>query len=86
MNSLENKKSTKVEFKLKPFLAWLAVFLLLSYLYALFLGERSIFVYIDDKKRLQELQKEYNTLQDQNQRLQKRYFELIQLTPDEDAF
>jgi len=84
MNSLENNSQKKLN--LKPFLLLGAFVLFIAYLYAMFFGERSIFVYIDDKNRLEELQKEYNTLQDQNQRLQKKYFELIQLTPDEDAF
>jgi len=84
MSSLENNQEKKLN--LKPLLALGAFVLFIAYLYALFFGERSIFVYQDDKKRLEELQKEYNTLQHQNQRLQKKYFELIQLTPDEDAF
>ncbi len=85
MNSLENNQE-KRKFSFVPLIALGAVIGFILYFYALFFGERSIFVYIDAKNKLQELNNEYNTLQNQNQKLQKKYFELIQLTPDEDAF
>ncbi len=77
-------KKKQFNFKLLGFI--LAAFLILSYFYAMLFGDRSIFIYLKDKNRLEILKKEYNSLQNQNQKLQKKYFELIQLTPDEDAF
>lgn len=62
------------------------LFFMLFYLYALFFGSYSVGVLVDVKKRLSALQTEYNSLQNENQQLQKKHFELIQLTPKEDAF
>lgn len=62
------------------------LFFMLFYLYALFFGSYSVGVLVDVKKRLSTLQTEYNSLQNENQQLQKKHFELIQLTPKEDAF
>lgn len=62
------------------------LFFMLIYLYSLFFGSYSVGVLVDVKKRLSALQTEYNSLQNENQQLQKKHFELIQLTPKEDAF
>ncbi|HGZ70788.1 MAG TPA: hypothetical protein ENK74_05270 [Nitratifractor sp.] len=69
----------------KPYHIVVAIFLLF-YLYSLFFGSYSVGVLVDVKKRLSTLQEEYNSLQNENQKLQKKHFELIQLTPQEDAF
>ncbi len=70
---------------IKPYHYFVAILLAL-YLYSLFFGSYSVGVLIDVKKRLASLQEEYNSLQNENQNLQKKHFELIQLTPEEDAF
>ncbi len=70
---------------LKPYHFIIAVFLLF-YLYSIFFGNYSVGVLLDVKKRLATLKTEYMQLQNENQKLQKKHFELIQLTPQEDAF
>jgi len=63
----------------------LALFIIfLYYLYSIFYGESSLGVLQDAKLREEKLKKEYNKLQNENQQLQKKHFELIQLTPDEE--
>ena len=69
-----------------PAFVVLFIFLVLWYFYSLIFGERSISVLISDEWKKQELLDEYNKLQEENQKLQKKYFELIQLTPEVDAF
>ena len=59
---------------------------LLGYFYFLIFGTSSAMVLLDIEAKKEKLDREYNKLQDQNQKLQKKYFELIQLTPDEDLF
>jgi len=59
---------------------------ILLYLYSIFFGEYSLGVMLDAKAKKEKLLQEYNTLQQENQKLQKKHFELIQLTPSEDAF
>jgi len=59
---------------------------LIIYIYAMLFGQTSVFVLMDTQNRQQNLNKKYQKLQHQNQKLQKKYFELIQLTPDDDAF
>jgi len=70
---------------IKPYHFVLGLFFLF-YLYSLFFGSYSVGVLLDVKKRLKALNQEYTQLQNENQKLQKRHFELIQLTPKEDAF
>jgi len=60
--------------------------LFLGYFYSLFFGESAIGVLIDAKDREVKLVQEYNKIQNENQKLQKKHFELIQLTPQEDSF
>ena len=59
---------------------------LIIYFYSIFFGDYSISVLLDAKDKKEELLKEYNKLQNINQKLQKKHFEMIQLTPSEDAF
>ena len=71
----------------KKFFIYLAgIIALLIYLHSILYGDYSISIYLDDKEKLKNLQKEYNSLQESNQKLQKEHFEMIQLTPDIDAF
>ena len=72
--------------RFRPFILIIAVLFTLIYLYALIFGETSLGVYFKTKWKKEDLTKEYNTLQEQNQKLQKEYFELIQLTPDSSLF
>jgi hypothetical protein len=60
--------------------------ILLFYLYSLFFGESSIGVLQDTKDRYNKLNSQYTKILDNNQKLQKKHFELIQLTPQEDSF
>ena len=69
-----------------PLLKLLVFVAILLYLYSILFGEYSIGVVLDAKKKQERLINEYNTLQSQNQKLQKKHFEMIQLTPIEDAF
>jgi len=70
-----------------PFIVWLlGIVAIFFYLHAIFYGKFSISVYLDAKDKKEKLLKEYNTLQENNQKLQKKHFEMIQLTPSEDAF
>ena len=80
-----NDYDTPRESFIKPYHFVVAI-LLLSYLYSLFFGSYSVGVLLDVKKRLEALKTEYKQIQNQNQELQKKHFELIQLTPQEDAF
>ncbi len=71
----------------KSALLKLVIFIaIILYLYSIFFGEYSLGVMLDAKAKKEQLQQEYNTLQQENQKLQKKHFELIQLTPSEDAF
>lgn len=68
------------------FLVKILIFLaFVSYLYSLFYGESSVSVLLDAKNREAKLMQEYNNIQNENQKLQKKHFELIQLTPDEET-
>ena len=67
-------------------LTLLVIIAIIYYLYSIFFGEYSIGVMLDAKAKKERLLKEYNALQEENQKLQKKHFELIQLTPSEDAF
>lgn len=60
--------------------------LVLSYFYSMFFGTSSMLVLLDLQDKKEQLDTEYNRLQNENQKLQKKYFELRQLTPDADAF
>ena len=80
-----NDYDTPRESFIKPYHFVVAI-LLLFYLYSIFFGNYSVGVLLDVKKRLETLKTEYTQLQNQNQKLQKKHFELIQLTPQEDAF
>ena len=69
-----------------PLIKLLFFIVLLVYIYSILFGEYSISVMLDAKKKKEYLLKEYNTLQIENQKLQKKHFEMIQLTPTEDSF
>jgi len=56
------------------------------YIYLLIFSQSSIGVYLKTSWKKDEITKEYNNLQEENQNLQKQYFELIQLTPDSSVF
>ena len=71
---------------LSPLLKLLFFVALLLYLYSILFGEYSIGVMLDAKKRKEHLLQEYNALQSENQKLQKKHFEMIQLTPTDDSF
>lgn len=80
-----NEYESPRESFIKPIHIVIAVFLLL-YFYALFFGNYSVGVLIDANRLQAALHKEYNDLQNENQQLQRKHFELLQLTPKEDAF
>jgi len=81
-NDYTEKERKKISLFLK-----IAIFIaILLYLYSILFGEYSISVLLDAKSKKERLEKEYDTLQNQNQKLQKKHFEMIQLTPQEDAF
>ena len=82
MSSLENNPSGGIN---PYFLVILGIFLVV-YIFNLLFGTNSLFALIETKSRKERLLKEYERLQRENQELQKNYFELIQLTPDTDAF
>ena len=69
-----------------PLLKLLFFIAIALYLYSIIAGEYSIRVLLDAKHKKERLLDEYNTLQTENQKLQKKHFEMIQLTPTEDAF
>lgn len=81
-NNYEEKERSKLSllFKLIIFIA------IVLYLRSILFGEYSISVLLNAKSKKEKLEKEYNALQNQNQKLQKKHFEMIQLTPQEDAF
>ncbi len=84
-NFIENKDSKRalnVALLVKIFLTIVVVY----YIYLLLFGESSIGVLEDAKNREAKLKDEYHKIQNENQKLQKKHFELIQLTPDEDSF
>ena len=58
----------------------------ISTLYSLFFGDSSIGVLQNAQERDLKLKSEYTKIQNENQKLQKKHFELIQLTPEEDSF
>ena len=80
------KAPAKRRLNVRLLLKLLLIALFISYLYSLFYGESSIGVLQDAKSREAKLKEEYNKIQDENQKLQKKHFELIQLTPEEDDF
>ena len=69
-----------------PYLVIFIAIIVLAYLYSLTFGESSISVMLKAKWKKEELLREYNALQQENQKLQKKHFELIQLSPTKDAF
>ena len=69
-----------------PLIKLLFFVAIVLYLYSILFGEYSIGVMLDAKHKKERLLKEYNTLQGENQKLQKKHFEMIQLTPTEDTF
>jgi cell division protein FtsB len=82
----EAKKRKKEKKDYSAFWAIVIAFAILAYFYSLIFGQNSISVMLNAKWKKEELLKEYNKLQTQNQKLQKEHFELIQLTPEQDAF
>ncbi|NPA27535.1 MAG: hypothetical protein GXN91_00595 [Epsilonproteobacteria bacterium] len=82
MKSLENRESQG----LSPYFMIILGLFLLFYIFNLIFGSNSLFALIKTQDKKEELVKEYERLQRENQELQKNYFELIQLTPDIDAF
>ncbi len=73
--------SNKEEFNY-PLFIHTALYLTIGYLiYSTLFGDSSIGVLQDTKQREKRIVEEYNKLQDANQKLQKKHFELIQLTP-----
>ena len=90
MNSiLEDSEYSDVPTKKEgssPLLKVLIFTAILLYIYSILFGEYSIGVMLNAKKKQEHLIDEYNTLQSQNQKLQKKHFEMIQLTPTEGAF
>jgi len=80
----QDKQSRKKFFS--PLLKLIFFIALLAYIYSILFGEYSINVMLDAKKKKEHLLQEYNTLQSENQKLQKEHFEMIQLTPTEDSF
>jgi len=67
-------------------IAIVVILALVGYFYSLIFGTSSISVLLDINSKKEKLDTEYDVLQNQNQKLQKKYFELIQLTPDDDLF
>ena len=76
----------KRRLNIKLILKLLLIVFFISYLYSLFFGESSIGVLQSAYEREKKLKDEYNQIQNENQKLQKKHFELIQLTPEEDNF
>jgi len=63
------------------------LYIVIAYLiFQLFFGESSIGVLQSALDREEKSTIEYNKIQQENQKLQKKHFELIQLTPQEDQF
>ena len=86
IEEIEQQSSQTQKGKL-TFILWIfGIVATLFYLHSIFFGKYSIGVYLDAKSKKENLLKEYNTLQENNQKLQKKHFEMIQLTPSEDAF
>ena len=81
-----SRDETKKKGRYSPLIKLLFFIALLLYLYSILFGEYSIGVMLDAKNKKERLLKEYNTLQSENQKLQKEHFEMIQLTPTEDSF
>ena len=81
-----NDYTEKEKNKISLFLKIVIFIAILLYLHSILFGEYSISVLLDAKSKKERLEKEYDTLQNQNQKLQKKHFEMIQLTPQEDAF
>ena len=77
-SNAKRRLNVKLLFKLFLFIFFL------FYFYSLFYGESSIGVLQKAYEREQKLKDEYHTIQNENQKLQKKHFELIQLTPEED--
>ena len=80
------KAPAKRRLNTKLLLKLLLIVFLISYFHSLFFGESSIGVLQDAKSREKKLKDEYHAIQNENQKLQKKHFELIQLTPEEDDF
>ena len=86
LEAAETQKSKKAKKDYSALYAVIIAIALLAYFYSLIFGQNSISVMLNAKWKKEELIKEYNKLQLENQKLQKEHFELIQLTPEQDAF
>jgi len=88
LESLEQEKlqNPKKGFDFSGVIKFVILLIFMGYFYSIFFGESSIGVLLDAKDREAKLVTEYNKLQNENQKLQKKHFELIQLTPQEDSF
>jgi len=84
LSDYSEEKTKRGDFS--PLLKLLFFVALILFLYSILFGEYSLGVMLDAKKKKERLLKEYNTLQSENQKLQKKHFEMIQLTPTEDSF
>ena len=78
----ESNDSTKTRYSV---ISIMALIFFVLYLYSMFLGKTSIFTLFKLEDQRNELKEEFNKLQNENEQLQKKYFELRQLTTDEDA-
>ncbi len=79
----QNEEQERKRASLLPLILFI---LAIVYLYSILFGDYSIKVYLNVKNEKEKIVQEYNALQKENQKLQKKHFELIQLTPSEDAF
>ncbi len=86
LNVEEVIQKEKREFNYPLFFELALYILILLVLYSLFFGDSSIGVLEDAKDLEAKSTQEYNAIEQENQKLQKKHFELIQLTPQEDSF
>ncbi len=87
IDEIEKVSSTpKRAFNIKLIVKIIISILFISTLYSLFFGDSSIGVLQNAQERDLKLKSEYTKIQNENQKLQKKHFELIQLTPEEDSF
>ena len=78
----QEKRELNISFVISSIL-----YIVIAYLiFQLFFGESSIGVLQSALDREEKSTIEYNKIQQENQKLQKKHFELIQLTPQEDQF
>jgi len=78
----QEKRELNISFVISSILYIVIAYLL----FQLFFGESSIGVLQSALDREEKSTIEYNKIQQENQKLQKKHFELIQLTPQEDQF